>query len=71
MEPTPYAHRREEWFKSEYGVDRIATIRSNKCTRCIKDATHFKDQLSVDEYKISGMCQDCQDIFWGQFKDDE
>ena len=31
------------------------------CVICGKPATKFKDQLSVDEYRIIGTCQKCQD----------
>ncbi|KKL75302.1 hypothetical protein LCGC14_2056230 [marine sediment metagenome] len=31
------------------------------CTKVIVPATEFKDELSTQEYKISGMCQKCQD----------
>lgn len=32
-----------------------------QCTTCGGDATSFKDTLSRQEYRISGMCQSCQD----------
>jgi uncharacterized CHY-type Zn-finger protein len=32
-----------------------------KCVTCGKKITKFKDDLSVKEYDISGMCQKCQD----------
>ena len=34
-----------------------------KCPFCNKDMTNakFRDELSVKEYKISGICQECQD----------
>ena len=38
-----------------------------KCPFCERDIDRddFKDDLSRREYKISGMCQECQDdIFW-------
>ena len=33
----------------------------------------FRDDLSRKEYKISGMCQECQDKFWGgsEFEEEE
>lgn len=34
------------------------------CVSCGKLATHFRDQLSIKEYDISGFCQDCQDKFY-------
>jgi len=31
------------------------------CTNCGKDAGFFKDEVSLREYEISGLCQECQD----------
>jgi len=38
-------------------------IENNKCPTCNSDIIieDFKDELSVKEYRISGMCQKCQD----------
>jgi hypothetical protein len=35
-----------------------------KCTTCREPIvmTHFRDDLSKREYKISGMCRTCQDF---------
>ena len=39
---------------------------NKKCVTCGKKITKFKDDLSVKEYDISGMCQKCQDeMFYG------
>lgn len=43
---------------------------SGKCPFCGKDMTidankSFKDDRSLKEYEISGLCQDCQDDFFG------
>ena len=37
------------------------------CTYCGKkvDMKDFRDELSVKEYEISGLCQSCQDLFFG------
>lgn len=32
-----------------------------KCPICTKAIGEFRDELSRREYRISGMCQDCQD----------
>jgi len=37
----------------------------NKCPTCQQGYQGFKDKSSEDEYKISGMCQDCQDSVFG------
>jgi len=32
-----------------------------ECIICKGQINSFRDELSIREYKISGMCQDCQD----------
>jgi len=40
-------------------------IDGGKCPTCSAEIDHnFRDELSLKEYKISGMCQDCQDSFF-------
>lgn len=36
-------------------------IKDKICPLCEKQIGDFKDELSKKEYKISGMCQKCQD----------
>ena len=36
-------------------------MEAQTCVTCGQSATEFKDALSEKEYKISGMCQKCQD----------
>ena len=45
--------------------DRSATIRADKCVICGGDANVFRDLLSRKEYRISGLCQKCQDATFG------
>lgn len=33
---------------------------------CGRPVTGFKDEISRQEYEISGLCQDCQDQVFGQ-----
>ncbi len=35
------------------------------CVCCKQEAVSFKDELSKREYKISGLCQKCQDGVFG------
>ena len=44
------------------GIDRKQTITDKRCVWCSKKVTFesFKDELSLKEYQISGICQDCQ-----------
>ena len=46
------------------------TIAKSFCTNCnkITDPTTYKNQIDADEYYISGLCDECQVIF---FKVDE
>jgi hypothetical protein len=48
-----------------FGRERTDTIKHNICVTCGRQATQFKDALSIKEYSISGMCQDCQDKTFG------
>ena len=32
-----------------------------KCVTCGKQVTTFRNEISKKEYRISGMCQECQD----------
>ena len=37
-----------------------------ECPRCGKVAKEFRDEVSVREYGISGLCQPCQDYVFGE-----
>ncbi len=41
--------------------DVIEAMKRGVCPICSGVIGEFRDQLSVKEYKISGMCQSCQD----------
>ena len=46
----------------------VAAVQNGKCPFCgkeIKGREDFKDELSWREYKISGLCQECQDKTFG------
>lgn len=40
-------------------------VATGQCMTCSDKATGFRDELSAREYEISGMCQKCQDGFFG------
>lgn len=40
------------------------------CSECQKEVKGFKDRLSAREFKISRMCQKCQDKFFKDSKID-
>lgn len=44
--------------------DRTNKIENNKCVSCGGDAIEFDDEESRREYKLSGMCQHCQNEFF-------
>ena len=45
----------------------LEKIRSNRCPFCACEIniTKFKDRLSLKEFHISGLCQECQDKTFG------
>lgn len=50
-------------FKEE-----LKLIEQEKCPICEGNIIEFKDELSKKEFKLSGMCQDCQDKIFEQEK---
>jgi ribosomal protein L37AE/L43A len=49
----------------------VERIEQNKCPICNKSVVkeNFRDILSLKEFQISGMCQKCQDDFFGKQED--
>ncbi len=49
--------------------ERREAMQDRKCIPapigCGKVASHFKDDISAKEYRISGLCQNCQDSIFG------
>jgi len=41
-------------------------IEAKHCTLCDEPIGPFRNVISVEEYEISGMCQRCQDKFFGE-----
>lgn len=64
MEPTKKAPPLD-FFMKGMGYDRQKAIRTLTCVWCKKPARVFRDQLSLQEYRISGLCQTCQDETFG------
>lgn len=48
--------------------DFVNAVESGKCSTCNEsiDATTFRNDISLKEFKISGMCQKCQDNIFGE-----
>lgn len=45
-----------------FGRSRTLAMAGRGCVTCGKSADNFRDEISRREYKISGMCQACQDL---------
>ena len=59
MKPTVKSENIENFLENIFG--RSSSIRNNSCVFCKTSVGKFKDELSESEYRISGMCQKCQD----------
>lgn len=49
---------------SKFFPEAVNNVKEHYCPFCGKEinpATEFRDPLSLKEYSISGLCQDCQD----------
>jgi len=46
----------------------VELVNKGKCPFCQKqvDPGRFRNELTLREYQISGMCQECQDDFFGK-----
>ena len=49
--------------KAGFG-DHVEKFENGICPFCNKKIGKFKDAISEKEYKISGLCQECQDDFF-------
>ena len=51
----------------------VDKVKAGKCPTCNEDIdmSTFVDKISVKEFKISGMCQKCQDSVFGGSPEDE
>ena len=43
----------------------------NQCVCCGKSATEFRDEISKREYRISSLCQHCQDEVFAQLPEED
>ena len=46
--------------------ERHERMAAGVCVICKKPIAGFRDELSEKEYRISGMCQECQDSVFGE-----
>ena len=72
MKPTHKSFQVNNLLDAILGASRVETIKSNRCAPapigCGKDidpTTEFRDAVSKREYRISGLCQKCQDKLFG------
>ncbi len=67
-EPTPKSLQIESLITqlSPTGMSRQEAHANSLCPFCGKEIQGFRDNLSVTEYRISGLCQSCQDETFGE-----
>ena len=53
-----------EELSAVIGTPRSTAFSQKLCVMCGGDASSFKNSLSEKEYRLSGMCQKCQDNFF-------
>lgn len=69
MQPTNKSDAIETALTNIFDVDRVGSIIAGVCAWCDAPADSFRDDLSRKEYRISGMCQNCQDDVFGGVHD--
>jgi hypothetical protein len=52
-------------------VRRKIAFENNTCVACAKPAHEFRDELSAREWKISALCQICQDEVFAEPEEDD
>lgn len=66
MIPSVKAPEIDSLIKNVFGADRTKSIKEDVCAWCKNPANSFRDETSKNEYRISGLCQKCQDEIWGK-----
>lgn len=70
FKPSNKSTHLEQTLTKMFGHDRRDSIYQNKCAPkpigCGKSIDSFRDALSEKEFTISGLCQQCQDNFFGK-----
>ena len=61
LPPTFKATEVDAVLSKIFGRSRTKSIKDAICIKCEDTDLSFKDELSVKEYSISGLCQSCQD----------
>jgi len=55
----------------EFNMFKKELISESKCAFCSYPNFKFRDPISIKEYEISALCQDCQDDMFGKEVKDE
>lgn len=58
-------HLTDQMVIGKHGIKAGDLIDQGRCPCCAKVVRNFKDELSRREFKISGLCQRCQDEVFG------
>tara|TARA_Y100001937_G_scaffold113537_1_gene162323 strand:+ start:218 stop:421 length:204 start_codon:yes stop_codon:yes gene_type:complete len=56
----------EAFLQMLTGINRPAAVAASSCVTCGGEADTFRDEKSEREFRISGMCQFCQDSVFGE-----
>jgi hypothetical protein len=62
-QPSEKAEDLDILITSMFGIDRRESIKAKTCPCCNGgvEQDSFRDEISLKEFHISGLCQDCQD----------
>jgi len=57
----------EEIMRQMGFQEQVERVKQGRCPFCNNEVNvnEFKNEISLKEYNISGMCQKCQDDFFG------
>lgn len=63
MKATEKAPEIDDFLVQTFGADRRQTVANKRCVLCAQKVAEdsFRDEISRQEYCISGICQSCQD----------
>lgn len=64
-QPTNKSPAINNLIKKVTGYDREKSIEIHTCMTCNNPDMNFRTELDFREYRISGMCQKCQDETFG------
>ena len=65
--------KKEKNLKSAGFSKEVKEVKKGNCPFCVKEVKldEFRDSLSLDEFHISGLCQKCQDEFFGSVNEEK